>query len=235
MRLVTWNCNGAFRRKYQHLDQFDADVLVIQECEDPAQSTPDYRDWAGDYAWRGHNRNKGIGIFPRKGQSIEVLDWAQEQGGHFLPVKLDGKLTVLGVWTLGRKASGQYSYIGQFWHYLQLHKHRLGPDTIICGDLNSNAIWDTNRKTRNHMISVGELAEVGFQSLYHEFSGEAQGSELKPTFYLHRAETKAYHIDYVFVRQEALQVASPKITIGETDQWITISDHMPIVADIPLV
>lgn len=233
MRLVTWNCNGAFRRKHHHLDQFDADVLVIQECEAPAQSTGEYCAWAGDYAWLGHNRNKGIGIFPRKGQTIELLDWPQQQGGHFLPVRLDGKLTVLGVWTLGRKASGQYSYIGQFWHYLQLHKHRLGPDTIICGDLNSNAIWDANRKARNHMISVGELAEVGFQSLYHELSGEAQGSELKPTFYLHRAETKAYHIDYVFVRQEVLQGSSPKISIGEMNEWISVSDHMPIVVEIP--
>ena len=35
MRIVTWNCNGAFRKKYSRLkiDDKYPDILVIQECE----------------------------------------------------------------------------------------------------------------------------------------------------------------------------------------------------------
>ena len=71
MRLVTWNCNGAFRKKLELIDTLDADILVIQECEDPAQSIPAYRSWAANYVWTGYGKNKGIGIFPRHGQTIE--------------------------------------------------------------------------------------------------------------------------------------------------------------------
>ncbi len=49
MRLVTWNCNGALGRKFLRLDALDTDILVVQECEDPAQSSEDYQLWASDY------------------------------------------------------------------------------------------------------------------------------------------------------------------------------------------
>ena len=34
MRIVSWNCNGAFGRKLPILDQFNADLLVIQEASE---------------------------------------------------------------------------------------------------------------------------------------------------------------------------------------------------------
>jgi exonuclease III len=233
VRLVTWNCNGALRRKHQLLDALDADILVIQECEDPAQSTDDYKAWAGDHAWVGYSKNKGIGIFPRRGQSIEQLDWSQEQGGLFLPVCVDGSITVLGVWTLSRKATGQFSYIAQFWHYLQLNRPRLEHGTLICGDFNSNQIWDATRKRRNHSDCVRELGEAGFRSLYHLAKGEGQGVETEPTFYLHRSDLKPYHIDYVFAHDAMLRAARPTLKVGSRPDWIGVSDHMPVVVDFP--
>ena len=63
MKVVTWNCNGAFRNKYHYLEQLEADILVIQECEDPARSTRKYTSWAGDHLWFGTSKLANIPVY----------------------------------------------------------------------------------------------------------------------------------------------------------------------------
>ncbi len=47
MKVVTWNCNGAFRNKFETISVFDADIYIIQECEDPEQCKDiQYKEWA---------------------------------------------------------------------------------------------------------------------------------------------------------------------------------------------
>lgn len=232
MRLATWNCNGALRRKLEYADSLEADVLVIQECEDPSQSTSAYREWAGNHAWVGYGKNKGIGIFPRRGQSIKHLDWPS--GGYelFLPARVDDCLDIVGVWTQNASPSNT-AYIGQFWHYLHTHGQKLGPQTVIAGDLNSNAIWDKPRRTWNHTTCVSALDAMGFRSLYHLATGERQGGETQPTFFLHRSNLKPYHIDYVFAHEEMLQPTPPTVRVGTPAEWINASDHMPLIVDLP--
>ena len=48
MKIVTWNCNGTLRKKFDKLDKLEADILVIQECENPSESTEIYQNWAGN-------------------------------------------------------------------------------------------------------------------------------------------------------------------------------------------
>lgn len=61
MKLVTWNCNGGFGKKFPALDGFDADICVVQECENPFSSRHKaYRDWAKHYLWIGDNPKKGL-------------------------------------------------------------------------------------------------------------------------------------------------------------------------------
>lgn len=232
MRLVTWNCNGALRRKHTLLDTLDADVLVVQECEDPAQSSAGYRVWAGEHAWIGYGRNKGIGIFARRGLSVERLDWPSGGFELFLPVRIGNAFDVIGVWTQNCTPSN-FAYIGQFWHYFQKHSASFGARTLIAGDLNSNAMWDKPRRSWNHSECVSQLLGRGFHSLYHLASGEVQGSETVPTFYLYRSVERPYHIDYVFAHQDMFGGDAPGVQVGTRAEWITASDHMPIIVDLP--
>ena len=229
MRIVTWNCAGALRRKTAAVDALGADVVVVQECEDPAVA--DYAGWASNYVWTGALKHKGIGVFARDGIALEALDWDDAGLAQFLPVRIDSRVDLLAVWTQAVVPS-TYSYIGQFWKYLELHRGALGPDALICGDLNSNAIWDRKTRHWNHSDCVRELEESGFASLYHLASGEAQGAETQPTFYLHRNPAKPYHLDYVFAHGERLPPGWSALQVGDPAEWLTLSDHMPVIVDL---
>jgi len=226
LKIVTWNCNGAFRKKYDALAEFDADLLVIQECEDPDRSTTKYQEWAGDYHWFGQNKNKGIGIFPRNGIKVEKLNWPDDNLQQFLPCRVDDSFNLLAVWTM-QANSPTFQYIGQLWKYLQINKDRLAEDhSVICGDFNSNVIWDKWDRWWNHSDVVKELGELGILSLYHELTGEEQGKETAPTLYLQRKQERPYHIDYAFA-SEALR-ENVSLSVGSAEQWLEISDHMPL-------
>lgn len=231
MKIVTWNCNGAFRRKFEHIEALDADIVVIQECEDPDQSSSEYQSWAGKYVWNGYGKNKGIGVFPRREQSIERLNWPDNDFQLFLPVRIAQTIDLLGVWTQQASPS-KFGYIGQFWHYLQLHKEALGANTLICGDLNSSQIWDKPRNLWNHSDCIRELEELGFCSLYHRAKGEPQGQESQPTFFLHRHVAKPYHIDYVLAHQSQLASNWQGASVGNPADWLSLSDHMPVIVEI---
>lgn len=228
MKIVTWNCNGAFRNKHHALEDIGADILVIQECEDPSRSTKKYRDWAGDYLWIGENKNRGIGVFLRNGHKLEALDWEDNGLQSFLPCRINCSLKLVGVWTK-QASSPNFRYIGQLWKYLQLHKEKIASgEMIICGDLNSNVKWDEWDRWWNHSDVVRELKEINIRSLYHHVMGEEQGKESKPTLFMHRKIERPYHIDYAFVSENLLGKNNNMIEVGDPDIWLEYSDHMPI-------
>lgn len=233
MKIITWNCNGAFRKKYSLLEAFDADLLIIQECEDPAQSTAEYKNWAGEYLWIGDNKNKGLGVFSRKGQKLEKLNWDSGRLQLFLPFKFNDKATILAIWTK-QAGSKHFGYIGQLWKYLQLHKEKLTQEnTILCGDWNSNAIWHDHEAWWNHLDVVRELEEIDIYSLYHGLHNKKQGQEIHPTLYMYRKRERPFHIDYIFTHKNFVDHKA-SLDVGAADVWLAHSDHMPIMATIPL-
>jgi exonuclease III len=231
MKIITWNCNGAFRKKFENLIDLNADLLVIQECENPAESK-DYKyiEWANNYLWIGDLKNKGLGIFAKQNIDLKRLDWPDkyedQKVKHFLPCLVNGEFELLAVWT-HQNESVNFGYIGQFWKYFQINKGNFN-NCIIMGDFNSNVIWDKARRWWNHSDVVRELEEIGIHSLYHKFTNEQQGKELQPTFYLHRNKLKPYHIDYCFASANFLKSLN-NITVEPFEKWKHLSDHSPII------
>lgn len=233
LRVATWNCNGAFRKKWEAVDALDPDILVVQECEDPGRTTDNaYKAWASNYLWTGLTKNKGIGVFVRNGLTLSAVTLDYRPLQLFLPVMVNGVWPLLATWTM-QANSPTFGYIGQLWKFLQAHKDFLRhPAAMLVGDLNSNAKWDVWDRWWNHSDVVKELADLGLQSHYHRHFEEAQGRESSPTFYMQRKVDKPYHIDYVFGGPEW---AIESVEVGQVSDWLHHSDHMPVVVDLKRV
>ncbi len=231
MRIVSWNCNGGFGRKFQLVESLAADIAVIQECGDPLHSAGSYSGWTNNFLWTGKNKHRGIGIFARPGISLERLDWDSNALELFLPCRINDDFNLLGVWTK-QANSPNFAYIGQFWKYLQIHKDKIAAaKTIVCGDFNSNKRWDEWDRWWNHSDVVRELEEIDITSLYHHIMHEEQGEESRPTFYMRRKSDKPYHIDYFFVPRPLLG-KTIQLEIGSREDWLEHSDHVPLIVDI---
>lgn len=232
LRIVTWNCNGGFWRKHVQLSLLCADILVIQECNDPARSNDKvYREWAGsNYAWIGETANKGLGIFVRESIKLTLLPFAQTPR-FFLPVKI-GSIPVCGVWA-HKDTQGPRHYCGQTYSYLTPPPSWLrDPLCIFLGDMNSSRIWDRPNRAWNHSAAVQILHDQGLVSAYHQSHQAIQGAETHPSFFLQRNSSKPYHIDYVF---HGGGWQTEHCEIGAPDQWLDHSDHMPVWVDLTAI
>lgn len=234
MKVVTWNCGGAFRKKCEAVERaFSPDLLIVQECEDPSWSSHAYQEWCGRYLWHGDNKNKGIGIFDRTGVGIEHLEWPSDGLESFLPCRIGNGVTLLAVWTKYAN-SPNFRYIGQLWKYLQLNRELLAESTpaIVVGDFNSNTCWDEWDRWWNHSDVVRELSELGIDSFYHRHFDEPQGEESQPTLFHRRKRDKPYHVDYVFGSKGLLASNPSAVMVGGVDDWLEYSDHMPLAVQV---
>ncbi len=232
MKIVSWNCNGAFRKKRFALDEFDADVLVIQECENPGISSDlDYSAWATNYLWVGSVPYKGLGVFAKPELELKQILLPPNDFELFLPCKIGSDISMLAVWTQAG-INREQGYIGQLWRYLQLNSSCLTEvNSILIGDLNSNQRWDKKRESGNHSQVVDYLEGIGLQSLYHSQMTEAHGKESTPTFFMYRKLERPYHIDYAFC-SDAISKKSARLEIASPEKWLVMSDHVPLTLHI---
>ena len=224
-KIVSWNCNGKFSEKFNEIKSLNANIYIIQECEDPKQSNVDeYKEWSSNHIWIGKDKNRGLGIFARKGIVLEKLDWDSLCLNYFIPVKVNDKFDLLGIWV-------QSPYIEEYYIYQYVNKHYYNDKTVLFGDFNSNKKFDDkciNRKERGHMSTVDELSKLGFVDAYHYLTKEEQGKETKNTFYLNRHLNKGFHIDHCFVNPKLLRTYE----ILDDEMWLQWSEHMPCVLEI---
>jgi endonuclease/exonuclease/phosphatase family metal-dependent hydrolase len=235
MKVLIWNACQAFRKKYEQLlAKETADLYIISEAEHSEilrKKAPELLRH-GHYHWEGHNRHKGLLVFSPTYQ-ISLPPEYDPRYRLVLPLKLEKpgeSLFLLAVWTQNDKENHLNRYIVQLWNALQHYEPLLTAPCIIAGDFNSNPIWDRKRQVGNHTMVTHFLSERRIHSAFHRHTGESPGKEKTPTLYFLKRRTQGYHIDYCFASEELLQ-ALTDVQIGSPDEWLHLSDHMPIWFD----
>jgi exodeoxyribonuclease-3 len=230
MKIVTWNCQGAFARKAERIFSEAPDIAVIQECSKRAAEMVEYEGYRA--RWFGRNTSKGLGVFYRGDWKLRLL--AKSDQTWIVPLEVEGSenFTLIAVWACAVQGKRLDSYVGQIHQSLAVHPEWFNSGRVVMtGDFNSNAIWDKNRSA-NHSSMVRALAAHGLMSAYHDTYKEEHGFESKPTFYLYRKPDKKYqyHLDYVFV--PAAWRSRMIMQVGSYADWSSLSDHCPLTVEV---
>lgn len=262
MKIVTWNCCGKFREDLPKiLDDksdfyIDADIYVIQECENPDEDLPKYKKYKekvdeifeGNYHWIGDIHYKGLGIFAKKGIELKEIKGLNESFKHFMAYTVENSFDLLAVWAMGKDEENEElkPYVEMIHDYFDANEWLFESNLIMCGDFNSNKKFNYHHpKDKNHCALEEKLNGKHLKSVYHELSKEHNGEETQATFFQARHLNKPYHMDYVYVNEEIIKdttftkngkkvkkSSSNGFEILDHGRWISLSDHLPVVFEI---
>lgn len=220
MKIVSWNCHGKFREKQEIIRSLDADIYVIQECENPQKYHSRFSSF-NTVLWCGEQDSRGLGIFSDHNIVLKKNPWENYYLRNFLSVRVNDSFDLLGVWACS-------PYIEEYFIYQAIHFHQYNSEMVIIGDFNSNTKWDRKHGLRNHSAAVKQLETRGLVSAYHYLSHEPQGMETKNTFYLRYNPDLGHYIDHCFISPHKLTAFT---VLDEPDIWLKYSDHMPLVLE----
>ncbi|HKC36603.1 MAG TPA: endonuclease/exonuclease/phosphatase family protein [Chitinophagaceae bacterium] len=232
MKIITWNCNMAFRKKADFILAHKPDILIVPECEHPDKlkfniDTPK----PTDILWFGDNQYKGLGIFSYSKFRFKLRKTHNPRLKIIIPIAVTGgnyDFTLYAIWA-NNPSDPDGQYVEQVWKAIRHYdKHLTNKTTILIGDFNSNTIWDRKYREGNHSNVVKALEDKGIYSTYHLLHKQEQGKEQHPTLYMYRHKDKPYHIDYCFASKDiAGKIES--VEIGDFDFWSQYSDHVPVI------
>lgn len=238
IKIISWNCNRNFREKYASIIEEDADIYVICECENPMEYDENgYPEFAGtNYFWTGDLRYMGLGIFAKDNIKLEPIKGLNERFKNFIALRVNDSFNLLGVWAMGEdKEEGLNEYVEMIHDYFDANSELFDENLIMCGDFNSNVIWDNKHKAKDNDGNAKDqtnlnikLNNKGLYSVYHDLNNEKQGEETHATFFQNRDPIKPYHIDYVYSKKDYVS----EFEILDYEKWIKLSDHMPLAFKI---
>jgi exonuclease III len=221
MRLVTWNiARGTAAEKEPFILPLLADVLVLQECARP--------DEINDrHLWFGPNVSKGVSVQTFGDYRLSPLPVRPDVPPFFIPLEVIGpeSFILIAVWA----QKEPYLYVEGVSRAIAAYADLIGTRaTVLIGDFNSNAIWNAEHPAEhNHSAIVSRLDQLGCASAYHEYFGEAHGSETRHTYFHWWKEERPFHIDYVFIPKLWLPRLE-RVELGSFAQCKGASDHRPV-------
>lgn len=232
MKLLTWNCQGAFRKKYSLVAGLKPDLAVIQECEHPDKLTWKSGSPPSQILWFGRNRNRGVGVCSWTDLQFELSALHDDTIQLCLPIQITSPVSfhLVAVWAKDH-AKSKLSYIAQVYQAIAAYRDFITcSDTLFLGDFNSNSGRDTKSKLGNHALVTNALVDLGMISAYHYIYREKPGKETRATFFMGRNHEKPFHIDYAFIPTRWLRRLKT-VRVGDPLEWLEYSDHMPLYVE----
>jgi exodeoxyribonuclease-3 len=214
------------------------DLAVIPECAEPDILRREVPEFAfSDCDWSGANPVKGLGVFAFNGLTLRLHQSWRREFHLFLPLEVRGRVTVnlLAVWAFKQ---GEKPEVGPNpgTTLLAIEYYRpflTAQPSIVAGDFNGNVFWDKKRRYHRFAEVDAILQSLGLVSAYHHHTGVALGEETASTYFEFRRTEDAYHIDYVYIPVK-MAGRMREMTVCQPSEWLTASDHVPVVVEIEM-
>ena len=123
MKLITWNCQGGFRKKADIILMHRPDILVIQECEHPDKLLfSSTTRQPNDFLWFGDNHHKGLGVFSYSNYKFQIINEHNSDLKIILPISVTGgelDFKLFAIWA-NNPQDKENRYIEQVWNFKAL-------------------------------------------------------------------------------------------------------------------
>jgi len=233
LKLMTWNCQGAFRKKYPLVADLAPDLAVIQECEHPERIPWKFGRPPTAALWFGEKPTKGLGVFSWTDLTFQPLEEYDSSIRYCIPIRVIApyQFQLIAVWAMQHKR-GLHSYGAQVYQAIGAYRQFiLDADTVFMGDYNSSQRTTPEGRMGNHTAIAMNLHELWLISAYHHFFLERQGQEKRATYFRGRKLDRPAHLDYAYIPSRWLRRLA-KVEVGDPNIWLAHSDHCPIIVEI---
>ncbi len=225
----------AFRLKFDRLLSLRPDVAVVQECADPDAAGKGWRPDCASYDWIGFNPDKGLGIFTFGDLTLTRSASYSETYALYLPVTVSGRcrFNLLGLWAADPRkvpdgATNEPS--AALYHY---HSFLAAGPSVVAGDFNRLPQQMSVRNGGPGSSIVDLLAAAGLTNADFAMSDASGQPALRRTHFHQRKFSRGFVVDYIFIPAAATARLSA-FDVSDPHDWITWSDHVPLVAEFDL-
>jgi exodeoxyribonuclease-3 len=127
MKLITWNCQGGFRNKFNPILTNLPDILVVQECEHLDKLLSFTAEKAKDFLWFGHNKNKCVGVFLFGNYQFKLLKEYNPDFKTIVPTLASDELTDFMLYAIcaNNPSDKNNQYIEQVWKAINYYDELL--------------------------------------------------------------------------------------------------------------
>jgi exodeoxyribonuclease-3 len=232
MRLITWNCRGAFHKKHQLLTELRPDVAIVQECAAPAilaDLAPGWQYRSCD--WYSDGAKKGLAVFTFGEWTLERHSMWNPAFHMFLPESVRGPMNfnLLAAWAFNGRAGSAVPNPRSTREAVDYYRDFLSKGQgVLAGDLNASVVWDRPRGKKRFGDVDAALRELGLCSGFHATAGCDLGTEREKTHF--HSSGKDFHIDYIY--RPVAWAGTSTTTVGDSVHWRKVSDHAPLITTI---